>query len=145
MHGAASRALFENEVKEFSEELELRRGWKFHSVEYPVIDCSFKAPSRTTLRVRMVCDNWNDLAPAISLHAADGTLLTALPPNPTGVFNTNAHPLTGRPFVCMRGSREYHTHTSHTDDLWQSVQGTDSYTLGGILTQLWHAWLKGSG
>lgn len=145
MHPAASQALFENEVKEFSKELELRRGWEFHSLEYPVVDCSFLARSRTTLRLRLTCDDWNDLPPAISLHAADGALLTELLPNPTGVFNTNAHPSTGRPFVCMRGAREYHTHPSHTVDLWSNVQHTDSYTLGGVLTQLWHAWLKGSG
>ncbi len=45
----------------------------------------------------------------------------------------------------MRGAREYHTHPSHVGDVWESVKASSSFTLGGILTQLWHAWLKGSG
>jgi len=145
MHPAAAKALFDEEVANLSAALAKRRGWAFHSVEFPMIDCSFMAPGRTMLRLRLQCDNWNDSPPAISLHAADGTPLTTLLPNPTGVFNSNAHPTTGRPFICMRGAREYHTHPSHVGDPWETLKSSSSYSLGGILTQLWNAWQKGKG
>jgi hypothetical protein len=145
MHELASRAQFEEEVRNFTTELARRREWVFHSIDYPIIDCSFTAKGRTPLRIQLRCDDWNDQPPSISLHSADGSILTALLPNPSGVFNTNAHPSTGRPFVCMRGAREYHTHPSHLTDLWASVKETDAYSLGGILHQLWRAWLRGTG
>jgi len=145
MHPAAAKALFEEDALHLSPALAARRGWTLHTVAHPLIDCSFSAPGRTTLRVKLACDDWNDLPPAISLHAADGSPLAALPPNPTGVFNGGPHPLLKRPFVCMRGAREYHTHPSHVGDAWESLKNLTNYSLGGILTQLWHAWQKGSG
>jgi hypothetical protein len=145
VHPAASKALVEQEVSTLSDALAKRRGWIFHSIAFPMIDCSFTAPGRTALRLRLHCDNWNDLPPAVSLHSPDGTPLQTLIPNHTGVFNQGPHPATGRPFICMRGAREYHNHPSHLADRWESVKDSSSYTLGGILTQLWHAWLKGKG
>lgn len=145
MHPVAAKALFEEHVSNLSPALARRRGWVVHSIEFPMIDCSFTAPRRATLRLRLLCDNWNDLPPAISLHAADGAFLTTLPTNPSGVFNQGPHPTAQRPFICMRGAREYHTHPSHVGDPWESLKNSSSYTLGGILTQLWNAWQKGTG
>lgn len=143
MHPAAAKALFEEETANFTEALATRRGWIFHALDFPVIDCSFTATGLRTIRLRMHCDNWNDLPPAITLHNADGSFLTTMSNNPTGVFNMGPHPSTGKPFVCMKGAREYHTHPSHVSDAWESLKGNSSYSLGGILTQLWHAWRKG--
>jgi hypothetical protein len=42
----------------------------------------------------------------------------------------------------MRGSREYHTHESHISDIWDNYRGMPEFSLGGIITQLWNAWLK---
>ena len=145
MHPAAAQALFEEHAYNFSPKLARRRGWRINSIEFPVVDCTFTAPERTALRLRLLCDNWNDLPPAVSLHAADGTFLETLPVDPTGVFNPGLHPETQRPFICMRGVREYHTHPSHVSDLWESLKNSSNYTLGGIITQLWNAWQKGSG
>jgi hypothetical protein len=143
MHPAAAKALFDEEVANFTAALAARRGWVLHALDFPLIDCSFTAGGRTTLRLRLQCDDWDDLPPAISLHNADGIFLTTVPKSP--VFNIGPHPLTGRPFICMRGAREYHTHPSHVSDPWVNLRGHDSYKLGGILTQLWNAWQKGSG
>ncbi len=145
MHPAAAKALFDEDAQHLSAALAARRGWTLHAVAYPLIDCSFSAPNRTTLRLKLACDDWNDLPPSITLHTADGTPLSALLNNPTGVFNGGPHPVTHRPFVCMRGSREYHTHPSHVADRWESLQNLANYNLGCILTQVWHAWQKGSG
>ena len=143
MHPAAAKALFDQDSHHLSPALAERRGWVFHTIEFPTIDCAFTAPGRSTLRLRFLCDNWNDLPPAISLHAGDGQLLFSLPSGTSSVFNGARHPSTRRPFVCMRGSREYHTHPSHVGDPWEQLKSNPSYTLGGILTQLWNAWQKG--
>jgi hypothetical protein len=45
----------------------------------------------------------------------------------------------------MAGSREYHTHSSHLSDSWGPRRTDPRFTLFGIVTQLWHAWLKGTG
>jgi len=145
MHPLAAKSLFDSETHMLTATLEARRGWIIHLVEFPVIDCSFTEVGRTTLRLRMQCEDWNDLPPSITLHAADGTFLSTLPPNPSGVFHVGPHPVTNRPFVCMRGSREYHTHPSHVTDLWDNLKCLSRYELGGILTQVWNAWLKGNG
>ena len=143
MHPAAAKALFNAETATLSAALAKRRGWVFHSIEFPLIDCAFTAPGRMTLRLRLQCDNWNDQPPAISLLAAEGAFLPTLPANPSGVFNQGPHPATGRPFICMRGAREYHTHPSHVGDPWETLKTSSSYSLGGILSQLWSAWQKG--
>ena len=144
MHPAAAKLLFDEQVRELTPALAERRDWVLHLIDFPSIDCAFTANGRTTLRLQLHCDDWNDLPPAITLHAGNGDLLSELPPNPTGVFNLGPHPSTQRPFVCMRGAREYHTHPSHVGDLWENLKDQENYTLGGILTQLWNAWHKGT-
>lgn len=144
MHELASQALFNKEAANLTGRLAKLRGWVFHKLEYPTIDCEFREEGRTTLRLQLQCDNWDEQPPSITLMASDGSLLASISSNPTSVFNFSAHPSTGRPFVCMRGSREYHTHPSHVNDPWDSIKRTDKYNLGGILTQLWHAWQKGT-
>ena len=75
MHPAAAQALFEEEAHHLSAALAARRSWTLHAVAYPLIDCSFSAPGRTTLRLKLACDDWNDLPPSITLLAADGSPL----------------------------------------------------------------------
>ena len=145
MHPAAAKALFEEEVVTLTSALAQRRQWVFHSLDFPLIDCSFESSGRTTLRVQMHCEEWNDLPPSISLHAADGTFLTTPLVSPSNIFHAGPHHMTNRMFICMRGAREYHTHPSHLADLWEGVKGSSSFTLGGILTQVWNGWQKGTG
>src|SRR5689334_22906599 len=123
MHPAASKALFDAEAKHLSPALCERRGWVMHTLEYPLINVSYTAPNRTPLRLSFTCDNWNDLPPSIRLESPDGTPLTQIAPNPTGVFHAGPHNVTNLPFVCMRGSREYHTHPSHVADSWEPLRG----------------------
>jgi hypothetical protein len=72
-------------------------------------------------------------------------LLTAPVRNSSNIFHPDRHPITGQFFICMRGTREYHTHPSHVGDPWESLKQLDNYKLGGILTQIWRGWEKGSG
>jgi len=139
---AAARVLFERDVHGLSERLLTSRNWNLYSSEFPVLDVGFRGESRAELRLRLVATNWNDEPPSVALLNSAGEFLSQLPRHAGNVFNNGAHPATGRPFVCMAGAREYHTHSSHLGDVWENYRKRDGYTLGGILTQLWHAWLK---
>ncbi len=144
MHPIASKALFDAEVANLTPSLAARRGWTFHCLDYPLIDCSFTMATRTPIRLRLTCDEWNDSPPSITLHNIEGVLIEARVNNPSGIFHPGPHPATGRLFVCMRGTREYHTHPSHLGDPWEAVKDDSSFTLGGILTQIWNGWQKGA-
>jgi hypothetical protein len=137
---ALSRALFEEEVEKFSAELLEARGWTLFERKFPVLEVGFSAAGGARLRVCLRCDEWNDRPPAVELRDWEGAPLRSIERDPAGVFNNGPHPATGKPFVCMKGAREYHTHPSHLNDAWGSAKTGSRYTLGGILTQIWHAW-----
>jgi len=52
---------------------------------------------------------------------ADGTVLPGSR-WPTGLCQ-GEHPVLHRPFVCVRGTIDYHAHPSHTDDSWDRYRG----------------------
>jgi hypothetical protein len=140
MHEAASRALFEEEVSKIGSELLELRSWILFSKGYPILDIGFEAQNGARLRLMLVCDDWNERPPSVQFLDWEGRPLTVIQRDPAGVFNNSPHPNTGRPFVCMRGAREYHTRPSHIADAWETSRGNDKFKLGGILTQLWHVW-----
>jgi hypothetical protein len=140
MHEVLSRALFDEEVKRLCPELFESRGWTLFAASHPVLDVGFSSSGGATFRVKLLCDDWNDLPPSAQFCDSQGNLLSAIERDPTGVYNNSPHPVTRRPFACMKGVREYHTHPSHTGDSWPAIKGDPRYSLGGILTQLWHAW-----
>lgn len=141
MHRAAAKALFDKQT-EFSSALLVERHWEVLGREFPLLDVVFAAPGRRLLRLQLSCPDWNEVPPAILLLDRDGKHPSAIPRDPNGVFNASAHPGTGRPFICMRGSNEYHTHPSHVNDPWEQLRGKSAYDLGGIVTQVWNAWKK---
>lgn len=142
MNRAASTALFKEHVRYLDGDLLKMRNWRAFSLEPSLIDVAFFASSRLPFRVQMNCEDWNELPPAITLLSVDGGFLTVVPRGPTGIFHQGPHPTTKRPFVCMAGSREYHTHPSHIPDSWENYKMRSGYDLGGILTRVWNGWLK---
>jgi hypothetical protein len=117
------------------------RKWQLNELSFPIIDVTFLGQS--PLRIRMTCDDWDELPPSCEILNADGT--PWIGPSKNGIFNTGRHDKTGRCFICMRGSREYHTHSSHLSDLWDNHRGQDGNNLPGILDQLSRAWRKAEG
>jgi hypothetical protein len=144
MNETASKMLFDKDVFKIDGRLLSVRGWKLYSKEFPVLDVGFQAGGRTEFRVRLIANNWNAEPPAIELLDKDGNYLTGpkIPQNSGNVFHTDNHHLTGRPFICMPGAREYHTHQSHVADSWDNYRHQSGYDLGGIMTQLWWVWQK---
>jgi hypothetical protein len=139
----ASKALFDAEVESFPQKLLDLRGWTINSNTYPALDVSFAFNGRAG-RVRMICDDWNELPPSIQFLNSGGEFLSTIGRDPAGVINVSPHPATGRPFICSPGSREYHAHPSHLDDRWDNYKNRSDFNLGGILTKVWRAWKKSS-
>lgn len=142
MNRAASIALFEEQTKDLDGDLIEVRHWRVFSRSFPILDVGFEADHRVPFRVQMNCEDWNELPPSITLLSIDGEVLTKAPTGPRSIFHQGPHPITKRPFVCMAGSREYHTHSSHRSDSWENYRLRSGYDLGGILTQIWSGWLK---
>ena len=142
MHRLAAKALFDSDLAAVPGHLAKARHWTIHQIEFPILDCEFCHAEKPHLRLRFHCEDWNTLPPIIELLTAEGEPLTVVPGRSTSVFNNSAHPITGKPFICMQGSREYHTHNSHVRDLWEPLRNQSSMSLGGILTKIWNAWRK---
>lgn len=118
----------------------MTRGWTIHAASYPVLEIGFASLERKPLRIRVRCDGWNGEPPAIEWLDEVGSPLASIPQGPGGQLNNGPHPVTGRPFVCMAGVREYHAHPSHISDSWDSYRSRAGYDLGGVITQVWRAW-----
>lgn len=144
MHPAICLSLFKESVDRLPCELTEAFGWIMHEASFPILDCEFTRSGRTSIRVKMDFSDWDDQPPSITLHNSSGELLQSLAPNSTGVFNSSQHPVTGRPFICMAGSKEFHTHPSHSKESWDQIRGKPGFDIGDILMKIWRAWLKGN-
>lgn len=141
MHEEVSRQLFDDAVRNLTPELCGLRGWALRSAVFPVLGISFAAHGREPARIDVHCDNWNSIPPSVVFVDETGGFVRKISEAPGGQFQ-QAHPSTGRPFVCMAGVREYHTHPNHLGDLWENYKERPGYDLGGIVTQVWRAWQK---
>lgn len=136
VHEALARANFEHDVAHLSAVTASSYRLVLHQRSFPILDATIC--HTTPLRVRMRANDWDDIPPAIELLTSDGGSFAG--PFPGGIFNASPHPTTGRPFICMRGSREFHTHTSHINEAWAQYRGQDGMDLTGILIQIASAW-----
>lgn len=141
MHPELSKAYFDDEVVLLTPAFLKAKRWALHSSTYPVLDVEFFGVE--PLRLRMICDGWPELPPQGELLTSAGAYLTTGVPG--GVFNPSSHPATGRPFICMRGFREFHTHPSHQNETWDSYRGQEGMNLVGLLSQISSAWRKAKG
>jgi hypothetical protein len=140
VHELVSRSLFETGIAALTSELAEARGWLINTIAFPIVDVTFTAPARTPIRARFLWDNWDSEPPSVEWLSVGGAHLQKLPTSPRGQLNSSPHPTTGKPFVCMVGVREYHSHPSHINDRWEQYRGRSSYDLGGIISQVWRAW-----
>ena len=106
-------------------------------VAFPFLELGFDAPRMLPLRIRVDTQRYNAEAPAVTLCDWGGNPFKTLPRS-GGIFNHSEHPMTHRPFVCMVGTNEYHTHSSHIADAWSKYR--DSRTLGSIVYQIQRGW-----
>jgi hypothetical protein len=140
MHPQLSEARFENDLAGVTQELCELRSWTIFEKKSPVFDVGFASPAGSRLRLRLTADSWNDLPPKIALLNWDGSPMSNKPGS--NIFHPGPHRDTGQAFICMRGSREYHTHESHVSDHWEPLRNLAEFRLGEIVTQIWNGWRK---
>lgn len=136
-------------AKKFDRELDVLRcevecfataaGWEYVTAIFPDLSVIFTHPrSKRRVGFRFLFDGWDEQPPSLSLFDPDSK--AELPWNewPQGGWAAgNPHPTTGKPFLCLPGIREYHTHPSHVTDYWHNYKAKGSYTLGFILHRVW--------
>lgn len=152
---ALSRGAFERELAQLDKRVVTRRNWTVLTAQHPVLDVVFNHPTRAALRLRFTCDGWDDQPPLIEILAADGQPIPShrRPGHPheylfaggLSIFNSGPHERHQRPFICMRGSRDYHNHPSHRTDHWDNYRGQSGNSLLGLLEQLWRVWTRAAG
>ncbi|MCW2082443.1 UNVERIFIED_ORG: hypothetical protein M2193_004618 [Bradyrhizobium japonicum] len=142
MHPAASKAKFDAEIALLTPDYLRVKRWKLWSAAYPVLDLTIDA--KRPLRLRVDCDNWNEAPPSVALLSPEGAFLTEAEVQPLAgsIFNHSAHEQTGRPFVCMRGVREFHTHSSHRHEVWDTYRAEEGNNILGIVSQITRALRK---
>lgn len=147
-----SRGAFERELAQLDKRIVARRNWTVLTAQYPVLDVVFNHPTRAALRLRFICNGWDDQPPSIEILTADGQFIPSRrePGNPheyvfaggMSIFNSGPHEQHPWPFICMRGSRDYHNHSSHRTDSWDNYRDHSGNGLLGLLEQLWRVWKR---
>jgi hypothetical protein len=138
VHEALARANFERDVEALTDRMADLQRLILHQRAFPLLDATIA--HNKNIRIRLEANDWNDLPPAIAILDPDGSPWTSQLPG--GVFNGGPHSVSGKPFICMRGSREYHTHSGHVNDTWDNYRGQEGMNLVGILMQLSSEWRK---
>lgn len=95
--------------------------------------------------VRLGLDDFDMLPPKVSFHDpwAWGELPAALIPpgqsTPQGGEGTglivHGHPKGGHSFLCLPGTRDYHSHPQHSEEEWFRMRGT--FTVFELVQQIW--------
>lgn len=104
--------------------------------QYPklVVEMTHRRTGRT-LRFQFDGTDWDDAAPGLALLDTDDRELT-IEAWPQGGWAIGTHPATGKPFLCLPGIREYHTHPSHLNDSWAARRARHTYSLGHIIERV---------
>lgn len=141
MHEVLARKNFEKDVAILTPAFCERQKWRLNECAFPVMDVTILC--KRPIRLRFIANNWREDPPSIQIltpHGADWTEDFA---GANGVFNGSGHPRTGKKFICMRGSLEFHTHSSHLNESWAGHREKEG-NLVGLLMQLDNVWRKGN-
>ena len=115
------------------------RGWDIGEFEYPVLAVILPHPkANRRLGFRFLCDDWDDQPPSLTLFDP-ATPKEELPwakwPR-AGWEVFERHNNYSKPFLCLPGIREYHSHQDHRNDLWINRRTLESYKLRYIVDRV---------
>ena len=122
------------------------KGWRITSTVYPTLGVVLRhSRSAREIDFRFACDDWDAQPPSLTLHdSRDGREL--LPTEwPRGDGWHEKHPTVGKPFLCLPGIREYHTHRSHVGDSWDGYRLRGTYRLRDIVDRVHQKFESSSG
>ncbi len=99
--------------------------------------------------VRLLYDNYDVWPPSLTfINAFTGE---PAPPSARALVLTDQgfrnvlldqHPRTGLPFLCVPGTREYHTHPQHTGDAWLLHRNEREGSIVTISDRIWHTMVR---
>lgn len=142
MDPGVSKLKFDREIQLFDGEASSfvrAAGWQITEATFPELSVIFTHPrSSRHVGFRFQCDGWDEQPPALCLFNPETKAELPWDKWPQGGWTVgNPHPVTGKPFLCLPGIREYHIHTSHVNDLWSNYKAKGSYTLPFIVDRVW--------
>ncbi len=129
LHPSLLTALLDDEVVVINERLGARGVTARHDGHHVLVE----APQLREGRVLLLDAERYDGEP-VGVFVTDphGTLLPGTD-WPAGIYG-GEHPVLHRPFVCVRGTIDYHAHPSHADDSWDRYRGR--IRLADVVTHL---------
>lgn len=78
----------------------------------------------TSIVLALGCDNYDTDPPSLAFMANwEATQELHFQSWPKGAGVVQQHPVTGKPFLCRPGLREFHTHYQHGDEPWDKYRG----------------------
>ena|GEM_PF-1454739 len=141
-----SQALFEEGVSQLLNNpvFLVDRGWLLLSTAYPLLIITIHHRTTGKLRTfRFSFDDWNDEPPELDIIDPETKQPVSgdLWPQYQSYWHKTAwasSPLitTSKAFMCLPGIREYHTHFSHKNDLWEKYKSNPDYNIFGIVSQV---------
>ncbi len=120
------------------------RGWLILEHTYPRLTITMHHRRTGKLRTfQFDFDTWNDEPPALGIVDPETrqAVAGALWPQYQSYWHQSSwasSPLiiTPKPFMCMSGIREYHTHHAHAQDSWEKYKSSPDYSVCGIVLQV---------
>jgi hypothetical protein len=117
------------------------QGWEIIEFEYPILAVILTHPkNKRRLGFRFLCDDWDDQPPSLSLFDPASPKVelpwAKWPQKGWNVGDRHAH--YPKPFLCLPGIREYHSHPNHLGDHWVNYRANDrdSYKLRYIVDRV---------
>ena len=141
MDQAVSRKKFDEEARALQTDAAAfvrAKGWRLVSAIHPTLAILLRHRlSGREIEFRFACDEWDEFPPSLSLYDPDGARELPWADWPKrGWVVHDSHPTTGRPFLCLPGIREYHTHPSHRNDTWDGYRLRATYRLRDIVDRV---------
>ena len=112
--------------------------WRIIPTDYPTLAVALRhSRSSREIEFRFTCDNWDEVPPSLALHAPDDGRELPWGEWPKGSWHAlSKHPATAKPFLCVPGIREYHTHPSHLGNKWDGYRRRGTYRLCNIVDRV---------
>lgn len=145
-----SLSKFQKEVESFVglQDQYRQRGWILESAEFPLclITLLWRIGNLVFAPVALRIDFTNYDLWAPSLTFVDPLTREPVMPAVGAVLRAEGreeqlivpeHPLTHLPFLCVPGTREYHSHPQHSGDRWELHRSTGEGNLATLVDRVW--------
>ena len=150
MDRAVSLRKFEADIRSLSTDAAVfvaAKCWRIIATDYPILAVALRhSRSSREIEFRFSCDDWDHHPPSLTLHDSEGGLELTWEEWPRGEWAAlDGHPGTRKPFLCLPGIREFHTHPNHSEDKWDGYRLRGTYRLANIIDRVQQNFEKSHG